>query len=424
MKDLTPCAYRFNDFRLDAERFALYHHGELVREIEKKSLQVLAAILESPDGLVTHEEIIERVWHDNLQGVTPARVNHYVSKLRKVFTKYEPDLKFIESSKGLGYVFTAEVEFEEERSSIAQPEMPGAVLDTTETVEETIADTDRANSSKITGNRRRLMNAIYVFAGVSIIALVVVSLWKWYPSRNDEEEIRSVVRDSQMYESLVLYERPSTFKEEDLDKYWTTELDVNGNYDRRRIRDAVKKLIDDGRHYGDETKCEQFEFQSVEVDKNGEYAIVKTLEKWFVSVYLSDGSLQKNRYVGPYFVSYILRKTGSRWLIEKSNTARINRPIPQLSDIQTISNPVPEHEFFVRIAGKDLEPETIYLEVVGPGCPESKPCKVPNTALMEKAKLTDTTLDNVPLTLASGDFRIIAHNGESQGSNPVDVKVP
>jgi hypothetical protein len=84
----------------------------------------------------------------------------------------------------------------------------------------------------------------------------------------------------------------------------------------------------------------------------------------------------------------------------------------------------PGQQFFVRITGQDFEAETVYIEVFGEGCPESKSCKIPNTALRENSKLTETALDNVPLTLASGDFRIVVHNGESQASNPVYIKVP
>ncbi len=86
----------------------------------------------------------------------------------------------------------------------------------------------------------------------------------------------------------MLYKNPSLFKEESLDKYWTAEIDINANYDRHRIREAVKKLSDEGRRYGDETKCEQFEFQSVEINQSKNFAVVKTLEKWFIVAYFNN----------------------------------------------------------------------------------------------------------------------------------------
>ena len=134
--------------------------------------------------------------------------------------------------------------------------------------------------------------------------------------------------------------------------------------------------------------------------------------------------MQKNKYVGPYFVSYILRKVNGRWLIEKSTTARMNRPTPLVSGIEAISEIKPGRQFFVKITGQDFEAETVSIEVVGEGCPESRPCKVPNTVLRENSKLTDIALDNVPLTLTSGDFQIVVHNGDSPASNTWSVKVP
>ncbi len=134
--------------------------------------------------------------------------------------------------------------------------------------------------------------------------------------------------------------------------------------------------------------------------------------------------MQRNKTVGPYFVSYILRKVDGNWLIEKSTTARVNRPTPRLSEIEAVSEIKPNQQFFVRITGQDFEPETVYIEVIGEGCPEQKPCKVPNTALRENAKLSENALENVPLTLASGDFQIVVRNGDSQALNALQIFVP
>jgi hypothetical protein len=148
------------------------------------------------------------------------------------------------------------------------------------------------------------------------------------------------------------------------------------------------------------------------------------LEKWFVAVYQADGTLQRNRTIGPYFVSYILRKIDGRWLIEKSNTGRVIRPTPRLDAIEPTSDLKAGHEFHVKITGQDFEAEMVLIEVVGPGCPESMPCRISNKILLENAKITTATLDRVPLTLASGEFTITARNSDSQPSNPVYLKVP
>ena len=100
------------------------------------------------------------------------------------------------------------------------------------------------------------------------------------------------------------------------------------------------------------------------------------------------------------------------------------RPTPRLNEIEAKSEMISGQQFLARITGQDFETATIYLEVVGPGCPESKPCKIPNSALLEKAKLTDTVIEDVPFTLTTGDFKITAHNADSPPSNPVYLKVP
>lgn len=414
MKTGSQRVYRFGDFKFDARRLALYHKNELIKNVEKKSLEVLAALMRKPNRVITHDEIIDQVWNDNSHGVTALHINQYVSKLRKAFAKYEPDRNFIETLKGRGYAFRAELEPETEESGEFR-------LGNTEASQPT---QNAANENKKGSfSRTFLTNRFLIFVALTTLS-IAAALWGFYPHNNDEEEIRRVVKESQMFESLVLYKNPTTFKEEDFDKYWTAELDVNTNYDRRRIREAVKKMIDEGRRYGDETKCEQFEFQSVEIDKTGKMALVKTLEKWFVAVYFSDGTLQKNKYIGPYFVSYIVRKVDGRWLIEKSNTARVNRPTPVVTKIEPVSEMRAGMESYIRLIGQDFEIETVFIQVIGPGCPEAKPCRVPNDVLRGYAKISETSLDKVPVTLASGEFQIVVHNGDSKPSVPVNLVVP
>ncbi len=345
--------------------------------------------------------------------MTSARINQYVSRLQKLFAAFEPDKKFIENLRGRGYRFVQEVVIPESshlKNDLDEP-YPAELFEKPEPL---VGQTRK---------RSAISRIVLVAVFASLLLSSCIYFWKT-SSSVDEEQIRQVIRESQNFESLVLYRKPNEFNETDLDRYWVPDGDARLNHDRGRIRDSVKKLAAEGQRYGDETRHEQFEFQSVEIDTDRSSAIVKTLEKWFIAVYLSDGSLQKNKTVGPYFVSYILKKIDGRWLVEKSSTARVNRPTPRLSDINNLDEPKPGQEFLVTITGQDFEPEMIYVEVIGPGCPESKPCKVPNSGLREKSNLTETILDAVPLTLSSGDFKIAARNGESPASNPLYLRVP
>lgn len=253
MDVLSRKEFKFNDFRLDGDRSALYHRGELVKEVEKKSLEVLAALLQAPNSLINHDEIIEQVWGDNLHGVTSARVNQYLSKLQKLFEKYEPERKFIENVRGRGYIFTCDVVLENPDATITP--VSTELQSTNQNSVSTDKKTDLVNPYIYSKFR-------VVFATAALLLLAFVAAWLWYP-KNDQKEVERVVKESQLYESLVLYKNPSSFKETDLDKFWTVELDVNANFDRSKIRQAVAKLASEGKRYGDETKCEQFDFESV-----------------------------------------------------------------------------------------------------------------------------------------------------------------
>jgi hypothetical protein len=148
----------------------------------------------------------------------------------------------------------------------------------------------------------------------------------WY-AETDEQKIRKVVEESQKFESLVLYNSPASVEEAQLNRYWLADNEFNSELDINKIRAGVQRLIREGKYYGKETRCEQFEIQSIEINEAKDFAIVKTLEKWFIAEYFTDGTLFKNKTVGPYFVSYTLRRKDGRWLIEKSTTARA-KPSP------------------------------------------------------------------------------------------------
>lgn len=401
--------FKFNDFELDPHIPTLRHRGRLVEEFDKKTLQVLASIVAGRGNVVSHEDILEEAWPNDRYGVTKTRVNQYASRLQKLFSKYEPDLKFVKNVRGRGYLFLIETELVEVRPD----DEKGTAVET-------------HRPSLAYEPQPRLIKLKWLLAAGAAIALLTAftfALWS-IQFRSEEEEVRRVVEESQRYESLVLYRDPESFKEENLDKYWTAETDPGSNYDRKNIRTGVRKLIEVGKYYGPETKNEQFEFQSVEVNTNDDMAVVKTLEKWFISEYTKDGSLVKNKNVGPYFVSYILRKVEGRWLIEKSNTARATLPPPRLSTIETMSEAQAGRQFFVALTGDGFLPEAVSMRVVGEGCPEADPCIVPNSALVKHARLTETRLENIPLTLASGDFLIYAQHSPTAVSNPLTLHVP
>ena len=408
--------FRFDNFRLDPKSNSLYFGGQLIEGLNRKSVQILAVLLEKPKQVVSHEEIIGRVWGDNYTGATPQNVAQYIRKLRKKLAEIKPDEKFIGTAPNRGYIFERDV-FTADPLTEAPPESGAGE----EAVERPVLADAVAGT---TGVGRRNRRTLVVSAVAILIGVALIFAGKYYLTMREEDRVRQVVQDSQLYESLVLYKDPKSFKEENLDKYWTTELDMNSNFDRKRIRTGVRNLLEKSQHYGNETKCEQFEFQSIEIDAKNEIALVKTLEKWFIAVYNDDGSLDKNRYVGPYFVSYVLRNVEGRWLIEKSNTARANIPSPRIVNLEAQTEIKAGQQFFVKLSGEEFLPQSVYVRITGEGCPEQNPCIVPNSALLKHSELSGSTIEQVPLTLASGDFLIYVHNSENHVSDPIALKVP
>jgi DNA-binding winged helix-turn-helix (wHTH) protein len=406
-----PLKYKFGNFEFDARRLALYHGDELIK-VEKKALQVLAVLIEQPRHLTSTQELIETIWGDNLIGVTSTHLAQSISKLRRVLASYEPEVSYIETVKGRGYMFAGDVVRVENTK-------PSGI----DVGYSTPGDNEKLEDLAGAGSPARRRRFRFAWIGLILVAPLLISAWIFYPD-SDDDEVRRVVRESQMFESLVIYRDPASFKESDLDKYWTTETDPNSNYDREHIRTSVRKMIADGRRYGSESKNEQFDFQTVDVAVDSQMAVVKTLEKWFIAEYKTDGTLIRNKNVGPYFVSYVLRKIDGRWLIEKSTTARANSLTPQLDQVDFVTEANSGQQFFVKLSGKKFEPQSVLVKVIGPGCPDTKPCTVPNSAIRMHSQLSETLLDRVPLTLASGDYVIYVQNGESLASNSLPLNVP
>ena len=404
MIDQAPDRYRFGKFEFDAERLAVYHDAELVK-VEKKALEVLHILIRSPRKLVATQEIIDHVWADNPHGVTGTHLAQSISKLRKALAGCEPGSNYIETVKGSGYLFQGDVEAAPHAQELsAEPQ----------------AATASVSGAVRTAGSRWPSFLVLGLAGLAILAL---SGWLLYPA-DDESEIRRVLEASQKYESLVIYRDPANVNEEKLKEYWLSPDEFGLEVDLRNVRTGIARLQRDNSHYGPETRNLQFEILDVQVDPEGSFATAKTLEKWFIAEYRNDGTLVKNKTIGPYFVNYILRKHQDKWKIERSSTARANKPPPVLESVVPLSPPVAGAEFRVKIAGQGVDPESAFIRVSGPGCPDTSPCIVPNSALRLSASLSDKLIDGAPLTLTSGEYSIAIQNGESVPSNTLTITVP
>lgn len=97
---------------------------------------------------------------------------------------------------------------------------------------------------------------------------------------------------------------------------------------------------------------------------------------------------------------------------------------PFLRKIEISSRPDEKRQLFINLTGENFEPETVRIRVIGAECFEYDPCEVPNGALKKWSHISENSLENVPLTLPPGRFRIFIQNGNSKFSNALVLDVP
>ncbi len=120
---------QFACFQLDTRNECLWRNGERI-PLTPKPFAVLRYLVDNPQRLVTHDELLEALWPETY--VQPQVLRTYVLELRKVFSDDADNARFIETVPKRGYRFISpvvEVTYNavspERRSGSAQP--PGLV---------------------------------------------------------------------------------------------------------------------------------------------------------------------------------------------------------------------------------------------------------------------------------------------------------
>jgi len=107
--------YQFGSFRLDTREHLLLRNGERVK-LEGKVFETLVVLVQRSGRLVQKDEFMNQVWPDTV--VEENNLEKSISVLRKVLGEEGLDSKYIETVRGLGYRFAAEVrELDEENLS-------------------------------------------------------------------------------------------------------------------------------------------------------------------------------------------------------------------------------------------------------------------------------------------------------------------
>ena len=103
--------YEFDKFRLDVSERILWRAGERIA-LSEKAFDTLCALVRRGNRLVSKDELLTEIWADAI--VEENNLDKNISILRKVLGERASTGKFIETVRGHGFRFIAEVRREEE----------------------------------------------------------------------------------------------------------------------------------------------------------------------------------------------------------------------------------------------------------------------------------------------------------------------
>jgi len=98
---------QFGCFQLDTRNECLWQNGTRIG-LTPKPFAVLRYLVENPQRLVTHDELLDKLWPKTY--VQPQVLRTYVLELRKLLGDSVESPRFIRTVPGRGYWFLAEVE--------------------------------------------------------------------------------------------------------------------------------------------------------------------------------------------------------------------------------------------------------------------------------------------------------------------------
>src|ERR1700739_452464 len=98
---------QFGCFQLDTRNECLWQNGTRIA-LTPKPFAVLRYLVENPQRLVTHDELLDKLWPKTY--VQPQVLRTYVLELRKLLGDSADSPRFIRTVPGRGYWFLAPVQ--------------------------------------------------------------------------------------------------------------------------------------------------------------------------------------------------------------------------------------------------------------------------------------------------------------------------
>src|SRR5580693_7915570 len=107
---------QFGCFQLDTKNECLWQNGVQIG-LTPKPFAVLRYLVENPQRLVTHDELLDKLWPETF--VQPQVLRTYVLELRKVLGDEAGNPRFIRTMPKRGYRFVARVTDSHEPVSVS-----------------------------------------------------------------------------------------------------------------------------------------------------------------------------------------------------------------------------------------------------------------------------------------------------------------
>jgi len=331
--------YEFGPFRLNPREYILVRDGQPL-PIPPRAFEVLLVLLQLDGHLVTKDELLKAVWSD--ANVEEGNLNLAIHQARKALGDDPGAPTYIKTVPKRGYRFIGEIKALDANrpgegqvaTDVASP--TGVELSPPTQADSGAGDGPRRALNRAASKSRLIAFAVVLGSGILVLlSLLLLSRLHVEPraqtpgsgrsqisSPFDEEEAKRVVKESQFFETLRIYENPQSVNQQELAKYWVPR--EQGGKEITEVEAAVKRLLAKGWQYGPESRAELFEIRYSHVLTPGDEAEVGTMERWFIPMYRNDGTLvtERNVYLGPQQIDYKLRRINGVWLIQESTTPR------------------------------------------------------------------------------------------------------
>ncbi len=185
---------RFDPFELDLSSSEL-RKGPTRLKVPYQSIEILKALLERPGGLVTRDELRQRLWASNTVVDFEHGLNAAIRRLREALGDSADSPRFVETLPKRGYRFIAEIDTTPAPAR-ATPDPDGEAANRSLPIAEASADRFKAPAAAANESSQRSQRAWTWRLGLAASAVVIIGIAVWMNAR--PQRLDSVRRQAQV----------------------------------------------------------------------------------------------------------------------------------------------------------------------------------------------------------------------------------